>query len=82
MAGCDANTTAGQLTLPVLVLRPSNEAAIESVAHQLEVFEAAGHNTWAADPGAHGSSMLNPFRVDGDVRETRVRVFEFLAGGG
>ena len=81
MVGCDANAVADRLAVPVLVLRPRGEAEIESVARQLELFEAAGHATYVATPGVHGSSMLNPFRVGADVDETRNRVFAFLGGG-
>ena len=81
LAGCEASTVADQLTLPVLVLRPEGEAAIESVASQLEIFDAAGHATFVASPGVHASSMLNPFRVRGDVGATTARVTEFLGGG-
>lgn len=82
MVGCDANSVADRLTVPALILRPENEAGIESVASQLDLFRGAGHQTWVASPGVHGSSMLNPFRVRDDVSSTRRRVMEFLRDPG
>lgn len=78
MAGCRPEEVAGTLTLPALVLRPANEAQIPTVQEQLRVFEEAGHATWVASPGAHGSSMLNPARVEGSVDPTWQAVWTFL----
>ena len=55
-----------------------SEAEIESVADQLARFGELGFVTHVADPGRHGSSMLNPDRVEGDVEPTWEVVLEFL----
>ena len=47
---------------------------------QLAEFEAQGHLTYVADPGVHGSSMLDPERVGADTEKTW-RVVETFLGG-
>lgn len=79
MAACTGDAVAGDLSVPVLVVRPEGEAELESVAAQLARFAREGHETWVAVPGAHGSSTLNPERVEGDPAETVARVDAFLA---
>lgn len=78
MAGCDPNEYFGDLKLPLLVLRPENEMEYQSVATQFELAKEAGHQTYVADPGVHGSSMLVHDRVLGDVSETWKVVNTFL----
>lgn len=79
MAGCEPGLYSSDLSVPVLVLRPAHEAEIERVAAQLEAFAAEGHATYVADPGVHGSSMLNPARVEADTEATWQVVLAFLA---
>lgn len=78
MAGCSANDVVNRVEVPLLVVRPEEEAAIPSVADQLALFDAAGHAVFVASPGAHGSSTLNPHRVAGPTERTWQRVREFL----
>jgi hypothetical protein len=78
MDGCRPEGWSDGLTVPLLVLRPGTEAEIPSVADQLETFRAQGHQTFVADPGVHGSSMLNPDRVEGEVESTWTVVLTFL----
>lgn len=80
MEGCRPETASGSLSVPLLVLRPANEAAIPSVRAQLAEFEAQGHVTHVADPGVHGSSMLDAQRVGAATGETWRVVEAFLAG--
>ena len=63
----------------MLVLRPASEMELEHVSMQLELFGGLGHQTYVAEPGVHGSSMLNPDRVRGDVETTWQVVLDFLA---
>ena len=51
----------------------------EAVAEQLEWLKGLGYETYVADPGVHGSSMLNASRVEGDVEATWKVVLAFLA---
>lgn len=80
MEGCRPESVSGDLSVPLLVLRPANEAAIPSVRAQLAEFEAQGHVTHVADPGVHGSSMLDAQRVGAATGETWRVVEAFLAG--
>lgn len=67
MEGCRPETYLENFSSPLLVLRPQGETEIESVQQQLEMFKDAGHQTYVAANGVHGSSMLNPERVEGEV---------------
>lgn len=78
MAGCDPNEYFGDIEVPLLVLRPQNEMEYQSVADQFELAKSNGHQTYIADPGVHGSSMLVYDRVLGDVSETWKVVDDFL----
>lgn len=78
MDGCRPDDVAESLTVPLLVGRPAGEMEIESVASQLERFHAAGHRTFVADPGRHGSSMLVEERVGADVEAAWTVVLDFL----
>ena len=78
MAGCDPMIAAANLELPVLVLRPVGEMEIPRVAGQLTWFQERGYQTWVADPGTHGSSMLVAERAEGDVEATWQTVLAFL----
>ena len=78
MAGCDPGDFAADVEVPVLVLRPRNEAEIPRLAEQLAWFDELGFRTHVADPGVHGSSMLNPARVESDVSHTWTVVLDFL----
>lgn len=77
MDGCEPQTEA--LAVPALVLRPSGEMEVASVVEQFERFAREGLQTYVADDGVHGSSMLNPGRVDGDVEPTWAVVLQFIA---
>ena len=78
MEGCRPEDVADGVAVPLLVVRPDAEAALPTVAEQLGRFDRAGHETFVARPGAHGSSALNPAWA-GDVSATRARVAAFLA---
>jgi pimeloyl-ACP methyl ester carboxylesterase len=80
MAGCEPGAYVEDLAVPALFLRPASEMEIPRVAAQLETFQEQGHQTYVADPGVHGSSMLNPERVEGDVEPTWAVVLRFLRG--
>ena len=49
------------------------------VVNQMERFGRLGFLLHVADPGLHGSSMLNAERVEGDTETTWEAVLEFLA---
>ena len=82
MADCPPTPYISHVRQPVLMLRPAGEIEIESVQTQMAVFQENGHQTFVSDPGTHGSSMLNPERVEGDVEPTWDVVLRFLNGVG
>lgn len=78
LAECSVADVIADVTAPVLALRPSREAAIESVKAQLAAFEDVGIQTWVSDPGLHGSSMLDAERVGSSTEATWTVVLDFL----
>lgn len=79
LADCAPQQFSGDLDIPVLVLRPASEMSVPSVPPQMEQFRSEGHQTFVADPGVHGSSMLVADRVDGDTEKTWSAVLDFLS---
>ncbi len=78
MAGCEPASFVDRLSVPALALRPIDEMEIERVQAQLESFAASGLETYVADPGVHGSSMLNPARVGAPTSDVWTVVLEFV----
>jgi predicted amidohydrolase YtcJ len=63
---------------PLLALRPAREMQVPYVPGQMELFQAHNHQTYVADPGVHGSSMLNEARVGESTQTTWAVVLHFL----
>ncbi|MEQ8205666.1 MAG: alpha/beta fold hydrolase [Woeseia sp.] len=78
MAGCQPEQYSDRVTQPMLALRPISEMQAPSVPVQLELFREQGHQTHVADPGVHGSSMLNESRVGAPTDETWKVVLDFI----
>lgn len=78
MVGCQPEQAAERIAVPLLVLRPRSEMALDHVGQQAVRFRMAGHKVVVADPGTHGSSMLVAERVDGPVAGTWAEVEGFL----
>lgn len=78
MAGCDPNSLFETLKTPLLLLRPYNETQIESVRKQIELANLFGHQTYVANNGRHGSSMLIEERVQAPVKANWAVVLRFL----
>ncbi len=79
LADCALQPYLDSLTMPVLALRPQREFEIESVRAQMKKFTAHGMQTYVADPGVHGSSMLNADRVGASTEAAWAVVLDFLA---
>jgi len=79
MADCPLTPFLADLEIPALALRPQREYEIESVQAQMREFAAHGVQTYVADPGTHGSSMLNTERVGASTEATWDVVLAFLA---
>ncbi|MDO1500274.1 alpha/beta fold hydrolase [Winogradskyella maritima] len=78
MADCQASVYLESLTVPLIILRPGNEAKIESVKAQLALAKDNNHETYVAEDGIHGSSMLVESRTKTNVDSTMQTVFNFL----
>ena len=79
LADCRPDEVLEEIEVPVLALRPVREAGIPSVQAQMQAFAAVGIDTVVAEPGAHGSSMLDASRVGASTAATWVAVLDFLA---
>jgi hypothetical protein len=79
MGDCPSGRFVSRVRVPALVLRPASELELEHVARDWVSFTAAaGFQQFVATPGVHGSSMLNPARVEGNVEDTWQVVLQFL----
>lgn len=78
MAACRGEEATEGLLAPVLAFRPAQEMEDEASQAQFETFQRQGHQTYVADPGVHGASMLVEERVGGDVEATWEVLEEFL----
>ena len=78
MEHCKPEPYISKLKIPALALRPVAEMERDSVREQFSLFQKFGHQTYVADRGAHGSSMLNPARVKGSVEENWKKVLDFI----
>jgi len=78
MAGCMPEPYSSQIRQPVLVLRPIREFDNDWIAEQMRLFERDGHRTYIADPGVHGSSLLNETRVGASTDAAWAVVLDFL----
>jgi alpha-beta hydrolase superfamily lysophospholipase len=78
LADCQLQPYVANIRLPMLALRPQSEYEIDSVKVQMAEFAAQGIKAYVADPGVHGSSMLNAERVGAPTDATWTVVLEFL----
>ena len=78
LADCALRPYLEDLAVSALALRPRREYEIESVRKQMEEFDSVGVQTYVADPGVHGSSMLSDERVQASTEATWTVVLEFL----
>lgn len=79
MEGCKPDGYFEEVSLPLLVLRPQSEMERESAQKQLQLIKDSGHQTYVAQNGVHGSSMLNPERANGSVEEHWEVVLSFIS---
>lgn len=78
MDGCMPEMYSGEVSQPVLAMRPIREMEVPYVPGQMQLFEQQGHRTYVADPAVHGSSMLNEARVGESVTATWSVVLGYL----
>lgn len=78
LQACKADNYFETLKLPLLLLRPNQEMERESSKNQFELAQKNGHQTYIAENGVHGSSMLVKERVKNDVDKNWNAVLSFL----
>ena len=78
MNGCQPADFVPAIKLPVIAFRPASEMERDSAKQQFALFQTHNFFTYIARNGVHGSSMLDPDRVVGDVEGTWKKVFDFL----
>ncbi len=76
MGACNANNYLDSVAVPTLALSPRNE--MKGRKEQFAKLEAAGHQTFVAENGVHGSSMLVDARTKADTSATWDTVTGFL----
>ena len=78
LADCALQPLLAELAVPALALRPQQEFEIASVQAQMADFATHGVQTYVANPGVHGSSMLDADRVGATTEATWAVVLDFL----
>ena len=82
MGECQPLEPSRLLEVPIMVLRPPRELQLDFVAEQWTAFEEMRDDSdiemFVPLAGVHGSSMLNPSRVQANVEPTWNRVLSFL----
>lgn len=78
MEACAPDLFAANVTIPTLVLRPEDEMRTPRTRRQLERLADLGFETFVANDGVHGSSMLVEGRARGPVEATWETVLGFL----
>ena len=78
MQDCQPNAYIEAISVPLIILKPPNEMGSENAKTQFELAAKHGHQAYAAEAGVHGSSMLVPERVNGDVAPNWAVVKAFL----
>lgn len=78
LEGCQVTDVLDEIAVPALALRPQSEFELDSVQAQMAMFDSQDVETHVADPGVHGSSMLNAERVGAPTDATWSVVLGFL----
>jgi len=78
MEGCNPEEYIEKISIPLIILKPPNEMESERSKAQFELAEKYNHQTYAAEYGVHGSSMLVASRVGNDVSKNWEVVLDFL----
>ncbi|TDQ32208.1 alpha/beta hydrolase family protein [Zeaxanthinibacter enoshimensis] len=80
MKGCNPEDFMDKVKSPLLILKPPNEVESERSKMQFELADRYGHQTYAAEHGVHGSSMLVESRVGHDISKNWDVVLDFING--
>jgi pimeloyl-ACP methyl ester carboxylesterase len=78
MGECQPEPFLQSVSIPLLILKPQNEAESERGIEQIALANSLGHEVFVPTHGVHGSSMLVPERVGKDVEKSWEVVLDFL----
>ena len=78
MVDCKPDLFVENLKVPALALRPRAEMERETSQKQFELFQKHKIQTYVSEDGVHGSSMLDPKRVEGSVEDHWKAVLKFI----
>ena len=70
MEGCQPDEHIKALEIPLLLMKPASEMQSERSQNQIKLAKENGHQTFIAENGVHGSSMLDERRIEGSATET------------
>lgn len=79
MEPCKPDLYFDAVKVPLLLLRPSSEMESEKSKAQFKLAEEKGHETYVAQNGVHGSSMLVSERVKANVDDNWTTVQNLLS---
>ncbi|MEM8901056.1 MAG: alpha/beta fold hydrolase [Bacteroidota bacterium] len=78
MEGCRPESALGNVKVPLILLRPQSEMESDVIQGQFTLAAEAGHETFTATNGVHGSSMLVESRINSDPTPSWEVVHDFL----
>ncbi|EDP70725.1 hypothetical protein FBALC1_08198 [Flavobacteriales bacterium ALC-1] len=79
MEGCQPTEHIQSIKMPLLLMKPASEMQSERSQNQIKLAKENGHQTYIAENGVHGSSMLDNSRIKGSSEETWNIVKAFLS---
>ena len=78
MDGCNPEDFIEMVEIPMIILKPPNEMESERSQQLYDLAAKLGHQTYVAENGIHGSSMLVESRVGKEVSKNWEIVLTFL----
>lgn len=78
MEDCKPDLFIGDVSIPMMMLRPDNEMEVPSVIAQAKAFRNLGYPYLEVAGGRHGSLMLDETRTEKDMHGAWGRVLSFL----
>ncbi|WP_422104669.1 alpha/beta hydrolase [Winogradskyella sp.] len=79
MKDCQPDAYLQSLDIPLLLMKPASEMQSERSQNQMQLAKEHGHDTYIAENGVHGSSMLDEDRIKGSSADTWNVVNTFLS---
>ena len=79
MKDCQPDAYLQSLKMPLLLMKPGSEMQSERSQNQMKLAKENGHQSYIAQNGVHGSSMLDESRIEGSSDATWKIVKTFLS---